>query len=84
LAPFLDRLGFLRILHRRRRLAPKLLRLHGAEPAHNFSVVIGDALLDGVVHLQRLPQTEQMILSPVPAQLVWSKYSNASRNHNLL
>src|SRR6516225_6927086 len=68
--PFFDRLGFLRILHRRRRLVPKLLRLHGAQPAHNFPVVIGDALLDGVVHLQRFPQTEQVILSPVPAQLL--------------
>jgi len=49
--PFLNGFGFLRILHLRRRLFPKLLALHRRQRSQNLPLVISDPLLDGIVHL---------------------------------
>src|SRR5450631_1985370 len=66
----LDRLPFLWILHLRHCLSPALLPLHLRQLAQNLLLVVGDPLLDAVVHLQSLTQAEQVILPPVPAQLL--------------
>src|SRR6266702_2453377 len=66
----LDRSPFLGLLLLRHFLAPALLTLHLRQLLQDFLLIVGDPLLDGVVHLQSLPQAEQMILTPVSAQLL--------------
>src|SRR6266851_1218950 len=66
----LDRSPFLWVLRLRHFWAPALLTLHLRQLLQDLLLIVGDPLLDGVVHLQSLPQAEQMILAPVPAQLL--------------
>src|SRR5215472_5351003 len=60
----LDRSPFLWVLRLRHFWAPALLTLHLRQLLQDLLLIVGDPLLDGVVHLQSLPQAEQMILAP--------------------
>src|SRR6266849_6287410 len=51
-------------------LASALLTLHFRQLLQDLLLIVGDALLNGVIHLQCLPQAEQVVLTPVPAQLL--------------
>src|ERR1035438_6008966 len=56
-----DRLRLFRVAQFRRCLPAALFQLHLCQLPHNFPLILRDALLDGVVHLQGLPQREQVV-----------------------
>src|ERR1019366_7633636 len=67
---FFDRLRLFRVVQFRRRLPAALFPLHLCQLPHNLPLILRDALLDSVVHLQGLPQREQVVRTPMPAQLL--------------
>src|ERR1039457_3855866 len=59
-----------RLAQFRRRLPAALFPLHLCQLRHDLPLILRDALLDGVVHLQGLPQSKQVVRTPMPAQLL--------------
>ena len=65
-----DGFGLLRTLVLRRLPVPALLPLHSSHQVQNLFLISGDSLLDGVIHIQGLPHTKQVVLPPMPAELL--------------
>jgi hypothetical protein len=66
----LDGVGLVLVVRFRCLLPAALLPFHLLQHAQNLLLVIGDPLLNRVVHFQSLLQAEQVIGSPMPAQLL--------------
>src|ERR1017187_6109767 len=62
-----DRLRLIWVVQFGRLFSAALFPFHLCQLPHNLPLIGGDALLDGLVHLQGLLQREQMIRAPMPA-----------------
>src|ERR1035438_5355369 len=72
-----DRLRLFRVAQFRRCLPAALFPLHLCQLPHNFPLILRDALLDGVVHLQGLPSVNKWSATPEMERIAaWLKERN--------